>query len=261
MPQQVVLNLDQMDDPVIGDGTSSFAGGMVSNDQANLIAENESSLMINCDRDRAGRIVTRKGSVLVGGGPVPGGGSIIQGMSFFWEGIYKYWVVASAGKLWRENDVGGWSQIATGGVPDNADIEVYKLGTINGTLAVGAVTIPVAGLTGPVANGDIFTLQKDIGFEYTVTGHTETGGNTTQVTIAAPGLVVAAASGDVGPFQRLGAKTNGAAAGGAATITIDGITGVLANSDWVVIKGERIIHVITAHSRPAAKTTSVHTTP
>jgi hypothetical protein len=182
-------------------------------------------------------------------------------MAFFWEGIYKYLVVASAGKLWRENDIGGWTQIATGGVPDNADIEVYKLATINGTLAVGAVTIPVTGLTGPVANGDIFTLQKDIGFEYTVTGHTETGGNTTQVTIAAPGLVVAAAAGDVVHFKRLGAKTNGAAAGGAATITIDGITGALANSDWVVIKGERIIHVITAHTETGGNTTSVTLNP
>src|SRR5215469_15492132 len=175
MPQPVQLNIEQLDDPLIGDGTSSFMGGMSSNDQANLIGENESSLLLNCDRERTGRITTRKGSILLGGGPVPSGGSIIQGIAYYWTPANKYLVVGSGGKLWRLQEPSTWVQIATGGVPLGAEVDIYKLASVNATLAVGATTIPVSGLTGIVVSGDLFILQNDPGqFKYTVTGHTET---------------------------------------------------------------------------------------
>src|SRR5215471_17276342 len=259
MPQ-VLLNLDSMDDPLMADGTLSFTGGMVSNEEPSLLAEVESSYLLNCERTRQGKLTTRMGTVLLGGGAPPGGGPIIQGMAYYWSGTNSYLVVASGGKLYRESG-SSWVQIATGGLPDNAPLDIYKLASINAVLAVGATTIPVAGLTGPVAINDIFFLHKDIGYNYVVTGHTETAGNTTSVTIAAPGLVVSATTADPMHFKRLGAQTNGAAAPGAATIAIDGITGALANSDWVVSPRERVIHLITAHTESVGNTTSVTLNP
>jgi hypothetical protein len=246
MPQQVILNLDQLDDPLIGDGTSSFAGGMFSNEQANLIGENESSLLLNCDRERTGRITTRKGSVLLGGGPVPGGGPIIQGMAYYGVGAEGYLVVASGGKLWRESGA-SWVQIARGGVPDNADLEIIKIGNASAAYVVGTTIIGVSNLHGVVANGDVMMIRSDVGFEYTILSHSETGANTTSITIAAPGLATPLAASAFIYIKRLGAKVNNGPGypGGTTTIAIDGIVGAPAANDIFIIPGERIFHTLT----------------
>ena len=264
MPQQVILNLDQMDDPLLGDGTPSFSGGMVSNDQAHLIGETESSHLLNCDRSRLGRITTRKGTIPVGATP-PGDGPIIQGMTYYWVGNIKYLVVASGGKLYREDGSGGWIEIATGGVLDNDDIEVFKLGAINhgGGYPVGTTSIVVGGLNAPVAVNDKLIIAADRSTEYTITSHTEVGGDAT-FTIPAPGLLVAVGDTDVVIVKRLGAKVNNPPDGypaGTTTINIDGITGVIASPDQFVIKGEEILRVITGHSETAGNTTSLSFTP
>jgi len=266
MPQQIVLNLDQMDDPILGDGTSSFAGGMVSNEQANLIAENESSELINCDRERTGKITTRQGSVLLGGGPLPGGGSIIQGMAHYKTQTGNYLVVASGGKLYREPD---WTQIATGGILDNDPIEIIKFGAINhpgppAVYDIGTTVLDVDGFTGPVIPGDKFILwQRDKGFEYTITAVSPPmPAPTTQITIAAPGLVVKTYDNDQIIVKRFGARVNHA--GGypgtgtpVVSINIDGITGPLGTGDKFVVTGEELIHTINTHNETLGNTTTI----
>lgn len=63
-----------------------------------------------------------------------------------------------------------------------------KTGAINNGAgyATSAVTFTVDGFTGAVETGGTFTIGADT---YTITAHSETTGNTTSITIAAPGLV------------------------------------------------------------------------
>ena len=44
-----VLNIEQMDDAIVYDGVGSFVGGQVSGTRANLLTENESAQLVNCD--------------------------------------------------------------------------------------------------------------------------------------------------------------------------------------------------------------------
>lgn len=263
MPQQVAFNNDVMDDPIIGDATPAFTGGVVTADQANLLAETESSNMINCDFSRLGKITTRKGTTQLGSA-LPGGG-IIQGMAYFWTTTYKYPVAACGGKIYKYEG-GAWTQIATGGAFDNDTVTIVKTGHINNAAGypVGTTSLTVSGFTGPVANGDLLTLyQRDRFFEYTIIGHTETGGNTTTIIIDNPGTVVAVYNNDVIKVKRLGAQINNPAnyAGGATTIAIDGLTGAVGTGDYFVISGEEIFHQITGHTETGGNTTSITFSP
>jgi hypothetical protein len=264
MPQRVIFNLDQMDDEPLGDGTSSFTGGMVSNEQANLIAENESSNLLNWDAETTGKITTRQGSIVLGGGALPVG-SIIQGMAFYWSGANKYLVVATNGRLFAQIGA-GWVQIALGGIFDNDVIEVIKLGRINhvgppAVYDIGTTVLDVDGFAGPVIPGDKFTLwQRDKGYEYTIASVTPAfPGTTTQITIAPPGTVVKTYDNDQIIIKRFGARVNNAAGypGGTVSINIDGITGPLGNGDKFVVTGEELIHTISTHTETAGNTTTI----
>jgi hypothetical protein len=256
--------IDTLDDEVVADGNPSFTGGQVSNERANLLEPTQSSLLLNCDLTKLGKLTTRQGSVRLGSGAV-GDGTMIQGICNFFTKDYNYLVAANNGKIWQWNGT-TWVQIATGGVLDNDDIEVLKIGRINNATGydVGSTVLTVDTFLGPVANGDKFVLYlRDKSFEYIVTAHTETGGNTTQITIDEPGLVDKAYDDDWLILKRLGGKINhtGGYSGGTTTVAIDGITGALDNADFFIIKGEEVLHDITAHSESGGNTTSLTFTP
>jgi hypothetical protein len=261
---QVAFNLEEMDDTVLADGTPMFSGGQVSNERASLLQPNESVELINCDLNKLGRITTRKGSVRLGAG-VAGVGTMVQGLCNFQTKDYNYIVAANGGKLYKYES-GVWTQIATGGVLDNDELEVVKVGAVNnsGGYNVGDTVFIVDGFIGPVSNDDKFVFYgRDKTFEFIVTGHTETGGNTTSLTVAEPGLPFRVYNNDKVVLKRLGGKINNGPGypGGTLTITIDGIVGALDNADYFIIKGEERKHQITGHSETGGNTTSLTFTP
>ncbi len=258
---QVNLNIEQLDDAIFADGTPTFTGGQNSNERANLLQANESTSLVNADISKLGRLTTRQGSIRLGAAGVSTAGTIVQGLCNFYTDTFNYLVAAYNGKIYAFTS-GIWTQIATGGVFDNDDIEILKNGLVNnaGGYAVGATTIVVDGFIGQGVVGDKFIFPtRDKTFEYTITVAGLTGTNLTSITIAAPGLVVPIFDNDPIALKRLGAKINngGGYAGGTTVIAIDGITGILDNADSFVIKGEEVLHRITAHTETAGNTTGL----
>jgi hypothetical protein len=267
MPQALALNYDALDDPIIGDGTPSFGGGMVYNEQPSLLAENESAYMLNMDRTRTGKATTRKGCVKLGSGPVDSG--IIQGMTYFFTKDYSYLVAACNKKIYKFES-GTWTQIATGGILDDDSIEIVKTGNINNAsgYAIGdgvTADITVDGFTGSVTDGlDKFILsQQDKYFEYLIVAHTDTAGNVTGLRIAAPGLVDKTYDNSIVIIKREGAQVNngGGYAGGTTTIAIDNILGDIKNGDKFRVIGEEVIHTISSHTTTAGNVTGLTFTP
>src|SRR5215472_5662776 len=264
MPQPVQLNLEAMDDQVVGDATPSFLGGQVSNEQANLLADTESALLINCDRSRLGKITTRKGTVAVGA--IPGGvAGPIQGMVYFWTKDYQYPVAACQGKIYAYQS-GAWNQIATGGAFDNDVIQVVKAGRINNAAGypVGTTTFIVDTFIGPVANGDKLVLyQRDKYFEYNINASVTTAGNVTSITVDNPGSVVAVFDNDSIVVKRFGMQINNPSnyPAGATVLTVDGITGAVGTGDVMTITGDNSLHQITGHTETAGNTTSITISP
>ena len=84
----VNFNLDSQDDPVLPDQVPSFEGGQFSNLRANLLQQNQSKLLGNCDIDRLGKMRTRRGTILLGDTPpdpavVLPAVAIIQGLTSY----------------------------------------------------------------------------------------------------------------------------------------------------------------------------------
>jgi hypothetical protein len=71
-----VLNQSQLDDPLLYDGSESFAGGQVSNVRANLLQKNEAAQLINFDITRTGELRTRRDTVRLGSGTAGSGSGV-----------------------------------------------------------------------------------------------------------------------------------------------------------------------------------------
>jgi hypothetical protein len=265
MPQGLMLNLDQMDDTIIGDGTPSFTGGQNSNERASLIMEVESALLLNADRNRIGKVTTRKGSERLGTtGPstaAPGSSGIVQGMVQFWTKDHNYLVAAVDGKIYKFEG-GSWTQIATGGAFTNDKIEIIKQGAINqpSNYDVGATVLDVDGFVGSVSDGDKFLLwARDKETEYTILSHVDTAGNLTQITIDEPGIFTDVFNNDKIVVKRIGGKLSADAAAGATTISVSGLTGTLRAGgiipDLLVLIDEGKIHHITSFTGTVATIT------
>lgn len=114
MPPQanpVALGIDQLDDPLIFDLCGSFAGGMVSNVRANLLQENQASMLVNCEISRAGELLTRRGSELLGDGIAGASGTFIQGLTHYETPDYNYPVAVNNKKLYSF-DGANWNAFA-----------------------------------------------------------------------------------------------------------------------------------------------------
>lgn len=133
-------------------------------------------------------------------------------------------------------------------------------GLINklGNFAVGVSTILIDGYTGIIVNGTTFTITGNAQV-YTVSGHSETLGNTTSLTFA-PTLVAQANDDAVVTFSKTGsgAVNNGAGySGGATTVLVDGFTGIIPIGAVVTIGADPGSHIVTAHSETLGNTTSI----
>src|SRR5947199_8402538 len=133
---QVLFELDQMDDPVFPDGMPSFNGGQVSNERANLLQPNESSLLVNCDINKFGKIRTRRGTSQLGSGAM-GAGTIVQGLANFYTTAYNYLVGAIGGAIYKFSG-GAWTGIALGDVHGNDNDNVLDVAQPSKAFALGA---------------------------------------------------------------------------------------------------------------------------
>lgn len=86
-----------LDSPLVFDGSNSFLGGQVSNTRANLLKDDQSSQLINCDISRTGEISTRRGSVQLG----ETGASYIQGLTQYETPTANYPVAAYSGAVFK----------------------------------------------------------------------------------------------------------------------------------------------------------------
>ena len=82
---------------------------------------------------------------MLGNGPPSGvAGTVIQGLTSYQTPDVNYVVAANNGKLWKftgsdaVTPFTGWVQIALGGVPDNAEMLIYREGLINAPARCGA---------------------------------------------------------------------------------------------------------------------------
>lgn len=263
MPQsQISWNLDELDDPLIPDAVPSFEGGMFSNQRANLLQPNQSSLLVNCDIDKLGRTVTRRGTIQLGSG-VAGVGTYIQGMANFQTVGYNYLVAANGKKLWAYDGISAWTQIAKGGVSDDDPITFGRLGQVNNSAGypVGTTVIAVDSFTGAVVTGQSFIFTNSAmqdEFTYVIVAHHETGGNTDSITIAGPGLVTQVFDDwQLLVLQPAAVNHVGGYPGGATTMVIDGYVGIVNNGEIFNVTGENLTHTVTAHSETGGNTTSV----
>jgi hypothetical protein len=160
--------------------------------------------------------------------------------------------------------------IAAGGVVAGAAINVTKAGAVNNVAGytAGTTTMLVNGFTGAVSNGDTFTVAGETGSPvHTVTGHTETGGNTTSVTfsvVLATGGAANAAVITVTRASQAGVVNSAGANAGDTTLPVDLIVGAVAVGDQFVVAGETLtttVHTVTAHAETTGNTTSMTFTP
>lgn len=103
------FNLETLDDPLVWDACTGFAGGQVSNTRANLLEANQLASLVNCDISQTGEVVTRRGATQIGGG-LPGP---IQGLAFYDTPATQHLVAAAAGQLWKY-DGAAWAALGDG---------------------------------------------------------------------------------------------------------------------------------------------------
>jgi hypothetical protein len=104
-----VLNIESLDDELLFDGVPSFSGGVVSNERANQIEQNQSALMVNCDISRFGKLTTRRGTAALGG--VVSAATTIQGLINFQTPTFNYLIAMNAGSLYQFDGVSTWTVI------------------------------------------------------------------------------------------------------------------------------------------------------
>ena len=114
----MILNIESLDDALIADGSTSFAGGQVSNIRANLLEKTQAAQLINFDITRTGELRTRRGTSRLGtstagSGSGVGANDYVQGLKHFWTPSIDYTVAATGGKLYSWNGT-AWSNFYSG---------------------------------------------------------------------------------------------------------------------------------------------------
>src|SRR5258708_4829195 len=147
MPQ-VNLNLDQLDDTILSDGTPSFEGGQVSNSRPNILKPNQSFILVNCDIDTQGKLRTRRGSGQFTGGVVNIADEV-TGLIHFKTKVYDLVVAANNGRVAQYTGA-GWTQIKSGGVGGDVGLSIYRFGSVNNAAGynIGDTTFILDTMTG-----------------------------------------------------------------------------------------------------------------
>lgn len=153
---------------------------------------------------------------------------------------------------------------------DNAVITAYQpnadAAAVNNGAGynIGDTVITIGSFTGAVANNDrvLFTGDTTI---YKITAHTETLGNTTQITIT-PALVVALVDTQVTTFYQPNVDTllvnhTGTYSAGVSSIRVSGFSGAVENGDYFKIVGNNTLYTVASHTETLGLTTGIVFTP
>lgn len=102
----MILNIESLDDPLVADGSTSFAGGQVSNVRSNLLQKNEAAQLVNFDITRTGELRTRRGTERLGtstagSGSILGASDYVQGLVHFWTPSIDYTIAVTAGQMFK----------------------------------------------------------------------------------------------------------------------------------------------------------------
>ncbi len=124
------LGIEQLDDPLLFDTCSSFAGGQVSNVRANLLQPNQAALLVNCEISRTGEISTRRGSAKLGAGVAGGSGTYVQGLAYYETPSNNYLVSCNGTKLYSFDGT-NWNAFAAGFTASSASVRVRFAQGIN----------------------------------------------------------------------------------------------------------------------------------
>lgn len=134
----------------------------------------------------------------------------------------------------------------------------------DGGYDVGDVSIAIDAFAGVAATGSKFKIagQNTV---YTITAHTETLSNTTNLTFT-PALTAAVTDNAVVTIYDVSADTvvvnNGAGYSiGTSTMMVDGTAEALVNGDLLLFTGDTTIYTVTGHSETLGATTSITFTP
>lgn len=92
-----IFNNEGIDDPLLLDGCSSFSGGQVSFTRANLLAQNQASLLENVSILINGELRKRRGTRNIGGGYIATPSKRVQGILYFDTALDQKTVAFSAG--------------------------------------------------------------------------------------------------------------------------------------------------------------------
>jgi hypothetical protein len=125
----IALAMDGLDDPLVFDVCSTFAGGMVSNVRANLLKDGQSPLLVNCEISRTGEVSTRRGSVRLGAGTA-GTGTYVQGLTYFETPGFNYPVSVNGEKLYSFDGT-NWNAFAAAFSASNPSNRVWFAQGIN----------------------------------------------------------------------------------------------------------------------------------
>lgn len=151
---------------------------------------------------------------------------------------------------------------------DNAVVTIYQpnadLAAVNNGAgySIGQSVITVGSFVGVIAVGNIVMFAGHA-TPYRVTAHTETLGNTTQVTVS-PNLTSAIVDTEVVTVYQPNADTaliNHPYAIGVSTILVSGFTGEVVDFDFFSIAGDDTVYMITSHIETLGNTTSLTFTP
>jgi len=97
---------NEIDSTLHYDGSNSFVGGQVSNTRANLLKDDQSAQLTNCDISRTGEISTRRGSARLGPGvaagdppptPIGTGNVYVQGLTQFETPTFNFPIAVTGG--------------------------------------------------------------------------------------------------------------------------------------------------------------------
>ena len=179
-------------------------------------------------------------------------------------------MAANNGKLWKftgsdaVTPFTGWVQIALGGVLDNAEMLIYREGTVTADYAIGVTALVVTGLPAVaaplLAAGEKLYFKNNLRtdyYEYTIAAW---DGGTNTITLEEPGLVFEIQNG-WGFVVARPARINhggGYAGGYAGALVIDGYDGTVAANEEFIIKSENVKHKVTTVSG-GPPTTSIDT--
>lgn len=112
---------DALDDSLSLDGQLSLTGGQVSNVRANLLSQNQGTLLQNMDAEVNGEVKTRRGFRRFGDLKTAAGAVTVQALHWFDSVSGEYLLAFADNDLFRADSAGTWTLVQAGAAATPAD--------------------------------------------------------------------------------------------------------------------------------------------